>query len=158
MSLQYKVRTEQEAEASQSNAVPEGRYTFKVKAVGTKPSKSGSPMLTVDFEVKLPSGAAKKHREWILLTDEWDFKLRHLADACGMLSSYTTGSLSAHDLIGRTGEFELSLRSDKDTGEITGNQVKAYIKRSTESIEVEGRPAHTPAKEEAPFRDDDINF
>jgi hypothetical protein len=148
MALQYKKRTEAEANsmATSGATIPAGDYRFKITGCERQHSKSGNPMLVVKFAVRMPTGEIIPLTEWLLLTDQWDWKLRHLADACGLLAKYDADTLDALDFIGKTGDFTLTHQTNKDSGQVNA-RVKDYHKKSPPTVEVE------PEKKETGSRD-----
>lgn len=161
MALAYKPVSEQEANNQNTSApIPEGEYQFKVTGCGEQTSKSGNPMLVVKFAVKMPNGLGtqgilRNHTEWLLLTEQWQWKLRHLADACGLLAKYEANTLDALDLIGRTGRFHLTHQTNQDTGQVNA-RVKVYHKRSTQPVAAEpavkqNQEVHAEFNDDVPF-------
>jgi hypothetical protein len=139
MALPYRKWTEDEIR--DRNVVPDGEYKFKIISVVLKKSqpgydKNGNPkeikdMLEIEFEFVDFNGVIRQIRDWIVFTDNMDWKLRHLADTTGTLEFYDSDSLETRHLDKKTGVFLLGSRENEYKGEKRKqNVVKDYVKRA----------------------------
>lgn len=121
-----KFQPKTEKEISEERLLPEGQYGFEVSTAEDKISKAGNEMLEVTLKVFKSDGG------FILVTDylmeSIAYKLRHAADACGLLHEYDSGVLVADNFVGKTGELKLKIQKDKNGVYADKNVVADYIK------------------------------
>lgn len=124
---------------------PKGNYGFKVIQAANEISKSGRNMIKIKLDVFNDNGQNQHVYDYLMAEPvNMMFKLRHACYACGLEEKYESGSLSAIDFEGCTGEIELVIREDKSGKYPPKNAVADYIV-----------PEKTPANDEL---DDDIPF
>ena len=158
MALPYKKWTDDEIK--ERNITDEGNYPFKIIEAIQKKTKGGfdkngeqkeiHDMLEMDFEFTDTNGMVKKQRDWIVFSEGMDWKLRHLANAIGVLNFYDNQQLESHHLKNKTGIFSLGIK------EFTGNNgekkkinfVKDYVKKSAAQMQEESKPS---LHEDVPF-------
>lgn len=94
--------------------------TSKVKPDGS----GGNEMIQLVLKVYNSEG---NHRVIIdYLLESIAYKLRHAADACGLLDKYESGVLSAEDFLGKSGT--LKLKVGKPNGDYAAkNEVQDYV-------------------------------
>lgn len=138
-----------EAEVQEAGLLPAGEYSFEVLEAEDKISKSGNEMIALKLGIE--------HEESLrgvfdyLLTDErMQYKLRHFADAVGVLKDYERGEMKAEDLVGLSGKCKIVIQPAKD-GYDAKNSVRDYVKRSNGA-----EPEPVTAKKTN--MDDDIPF
>ncbi len=149
MALAYKVLTEEQDKMR--NLVPAGQYAFLITKVEEKRTKNGKyDMLELSLSLWDIDGRERKLRDWVVLMDEMDWKLRHLAATCGLLDRYEDQLLEARDFMDKKGVVKIGLKdSQNEFGEmIKTNSVVDYIKPSLNAVAANA--AH-PAE---PFNDD----
>jgi hypothetical protein len=142
MVLPYKKWTEEEVEGR--NASDAGDYPFKIVGAIQKSTKGGvdrngqqkqiHQMLEIDLEFHDINGVVKKQKDWIVFVENMDWKLRHLANACGLLDVYEDDRLEDAHLRGKTGVLTLGIKEvERDGQKNKMNFVKDYVKKSASS-------------------------
>lgn len=115
-----------EKEIQEENLWPNGNYTFEIAKANNGVSKNNNDMIVLQLNVFTEDGS----RVQIVtdyLVEAVLYKLRHCADACGLLDKYEQGELNAEDFVGKSGTIKLGIQKDK-TGEYDDkNVVKDYI-------------------------------
>ncbi len=114
-----------EKEISESNMLPEGEYTFEVSSGADKISKSGNEMIELWVRVYKPDGTFNQVADYLL--ESIAYKLRHAAEACGLLDKYEAGTILGTDFIGKTGTLKLGIQKDKTGAYPDKNTIKDYI-------------------------------
>ena len=126
--MQFQPRTEQQIK--DSKLFPKGTYDFEIiEAVEAKSKSSGKPMIELKLQVSGPAGAKKSVKDY--LVEKTDGKLRHAAEACGLLSKYETGSLSDADFLHKKGKVMLTIEKDKKKVYPDRNTVLDYVTSTT---------------------------
>jgi hypothetical protein len=114
-----------EKEIAESKLMPKGEYDFEVVDAFEKLSKSsGKPM--IELRLKLPNGKGGRTITDYLVA-ETEEKLRHAADACGLLDKYNKGSISNNDFRGKRGRLKLGIEKDKTKTWPDKNVVVDYV-------------------------------
>lgn len=146
----YAPKTESEIrEIEESLLLPNGNYGFEiVKAEERKSKSSDNYMFALSLKVFNEDGDAKFVDDYIVFTDRWAFKLRHLAASVGLVAEYEAGTLKDHDLVGKTGVAKIIIQKDKDPEAQSKNAVRDYI--VIDKTEV---PASTIAQSEEALSD-----
>jgi hypothetical protein len=122
--MNFQPKTEQEI--IESKLWPKGDYAFEIVDGFDKTSKtSGKPM--IELKVKLSNGNGQGRTITDYLLAETPEKLRHAADACGLLDRYKTGSLSGNEFRGKRGRLKLGIEKDKKRQYPDKNVVLDYI-------------------------------
>jgi hypothetical protein len=161
---------EQVQEMAKPPILPEGEYNFEiVKAIDELhdrdnnliplKSKAGNPMMELTLKVWGDSGEIHTIKDWIVLTSNMMFKIRHLCETCGLLDLWNSEQLHASNLEGRLGkakiiiqkgkEIPLEKRQDRKTHYDDRNSVQDYVKPKVKSKD---------DKSSEPFFDDDIKM
>jgi hypothetical protein len=142
--MNFSPKTEEEL----SKVLPENEYDFEIRTAEECVSKKGNEQ--IKMQVALWDGDTLLSVVFDYISDAVPWKLRHCADACGILSRYESGTLNAHDFEGRTGKLKLTIQQDEEKKYPPKNSVKDYIKRKEQpKIEPEGKIA--PAGEKMPW-------
>lgn len=144
-----------EKEIAEENLWQPGEYSFEVLEAADKTSKSGNEMIELKLKVYADDGGYIFLNDYLL--ESMAYKLRHAADACGILEQYNAGSLVAADFAGKAGRVKLVIQKSKDPQYSDKNAVKDYVKSSAEtkaSAPVNGVAQETPGK----FIDETIPF
>lgn len=129
----------------------EGIYDFEVIDTNDRPSKKGNDMFTLKLCVFAVDGTQQHIFDYIALGNNFgERKLRHAANACGLLGIYNSGKLTDRDFMGTTGRAFLKQQDGTPDFPNPKNVVTDYLPRD----EPEGSPVK-PAKE---IIDDDIPF
>lgn len=149
-----KVTPKTEKEVSEENLLPEGVYDFEIMEAVEKLSKGGNDMIALKIAVYGPNGNARYVFDYLLEVEGMSYKIRHAADACGILEKYEAGEVTADDFKNKTGKLKLFIQKGKD-GYADKNSVRDYIKRSDlEAVQEGPKAAATVAKD----LDDEIPF
>lgn len=142
-----------EKEIAEEKLWPAGEYSFEITEAFDKVSKSGNEM--IELKVKVINDDA----DFIFVTDylleSLAYKLRHAAEACGLLSQYEAGSLVGSDFTFKTGTLKLKIQKDKNGQYPDKNVVGDYVKPERASANGVTAPA---AAASAPAIDDTIPF
>jgi hypothetical protein len=156
----------QEADAN-ANAYapwPPGDYDFIVAEASEEISKaSGNEMIKLTLHVFNQDGAKRTVFDYLLSNDKGQWKVRHAAEAIGLLEQYEAGFLDINNIAERSGR--LKLRIKPASGEYTAsNAVVDYIKADPGSkpapVMRAGNPAPRGVNVKAPASDlnDEIPF
>jgi len=114
-----------EKEIAESNLLPEGEYPFEISSGADKISKSGNEMIELWVRVYKPDGSFNQVADYLL--ESIAYKLRHAAEACGLLDKYEAGTILGTDFIGKTGMLKLGITKDKNGQYPDKNGIKDYI-------------------------------
>lgn len=129
--------------------LPKGGYDFEVLEGSDKPSKSGNAMITLKIKVFGPEHEVTIF-DYLIFTEDFEWKVRHAADACGILEKYESGVLYASDFEGRTGRCILRIQPPKDDF-ASKNVVDSYVKRSIGAAQKPVSGAATLPEDGIPF-------
>lgn len=149
-----RVTPKTEKEVSEEGLLPEGIYDFEIMEAVEKLSKSGNDMIALKIAVYGPNGNARYVFDYLLEIEGMSYKIRHAADACGMLDKYESGEIEAGDFINKTGKLKLFIQKGKD-GYADKNSVRDYITRDKLDGVVDGPKS---AAKVAADLDDEIPF
>jgi len=112
-------------EAAALQLFPKGIYDFEVIDGDDKVSEAGNPMIELKLKVTNADGASRMVRDYLL--EQWPIKLRHAAEACGLIDEYEAGELVGTDFIGKTGKLTLKIEKDKAKKFPDKNAVSDYV-------------------------------
>jgi len=146
--MRFEPKSEQEV--AEAGLAPAGKYAFEVLEAVEKTSKAGNDMIALKIGIEY-EGSTRGVFDYLVAGEKTAYKVRHFADAVGMIAEYERGALNADDLVGLTGECHIVVQPAKD-GYDAKNSVKDYVKRAAGSV----APARS-AKTETVI-DDDIPF
>ena len=140
-----------------------GDYDFSIFAAEDTRSAKGDDMLKLTLHILLGEGRHRTVFDYVLGTDNWAWKARHLAEAIDMVSQYERGELDPDFLEGRMGRLRLKIKPA--SGQYSaGNQVVDYIPRETgtdapaRTLAMPQRAALSREKMPAADIDDEIPF
>jgi len=150
--MRFTPKTEQELQ--EMALVEPGEYSFQVIEATDQVAKSGNEMIKLKMKIWDNMGRERLIFDYVL--EAMAFKLRHFADATGLLDKYEAGELRASDCPGRAGKLELGMEEGKPNPNggmyAPKNTVKDYIK----SEGAVAKPADAPKDS---FQDDiDVPF
>jgi len=154
--MRFTPKTEEEIQ--RSSLVDPGVYDFVVVAAKDKTSKSGRDMIEIQIKIWDISGI--EHILFDYLLEAMAHKLRHFAEATGLIDKYDFGHLTAEDCLGKIGKAEIIIQDGqpKPEGGIYPhkNSVKDYLKTSpTDVISVKNKSSQD--KDDG-FLSDDLPF
>ncbi len=116
-----------EAEVSERGLLPKGEYAFEVLEATDTTSKSGNEMMKVKIAIE-HNDSRYGVFDYLVGTEGMAYKVRHFADAIGLIDQYEKGELPAELCIGLAGKCKIDIQPAKD-GYDAKNVVKDYIKR-----------------------------
>lgn len=109
-----------------------GVYSFEIVDAVEAVSKKNNEMIKLVVRL-YNSGGDDCGTITDYLLESLAYKLRHAAEACGLIEKYDSGFLSSDDFIGKTGELKLTIKKDKTGQYPDQNVVSDYVvKKSVE--------------------------
>lgn len=144
--MNFTPKTEKEL----SNLFPEATYDFEIVEARDTLSKNENDM--IELKVVIYNGD-KTIRIFDYLLEAIAYKLRHCADACGLLSQYETGTLKGEMFVGKTGKCKVVIKVDKDGKYPDKNEIKDYVKRDA----AKAAPSAAKGQDGPPPPSDDDN-
>lgn len=142
-----------EKELAADGLWPGGEYDFEIVEAEEATSKAGNDM--IKMKVFVFNAEGNKRTVYDYLMESVGYKLRHAAEACGLLSEYESGSLEAFDFQGKTGRCKLTIQKDKTGAYPDRNGIADYIPTVTTASVAQ---AAQRARAKAPVMDDEIPF
>lgn len=120
----FEPKTEQEI--IEGKLWPKGEYGFEVVEASEKNSKaSGKPMIELKLKLSDGKGHGRTISDYLLA--ETPEKLRHAADACGLIDRYNTGNLAGNEFRGKRGKLKLGIEKDRKKVYPDKNVVLDYV-------------------------------
>jgi hypothetical protein len=116
-------------EIASMQVFPRGIYQFEVIEGCDKVSQAGNPMIELKVKVSDAHGASRVVTDYLL--EKWPMKLRHAAEACGLLERYEAGELAGTDFVGKSGKLTLTIEKDKNKKFPDKNAVADYVVKET---------------------------
>jgi hypothetical protein len=120
-----RVTPKSEEECKSSELLSPGEYDAEVMTAEEKQSKSGNDMIAMRLKVYGDNGAEASVFDYLL--DAVAYKVRHFAEAAGMIDAYERGELYAEDLVGKVVRVKLKIEHDKTGNYADKNAVQDYI-------------------------------
>ena len=114
-----------EKEINDAGLWPNGVYAFKVMDAEERVSKAGNDMIVLKLKVYNNDGGCIHVDDYLL--ESMAFKLRHAAEACGLLPEYEAGDLSASNFDWAEGRLRLKIQRQKDGTYQDKNVVADYV-------------------------------
>jgi hypothetical protein len=159
------ITPEQAMEAASTGFEPlrPGDYDFSIYQAEDTRSAKGDDMLKLTLHILLGDGKHRTVFDYVLGTDNWAWKARHLAESIDMVSQYERGELDPDFLEGRMGRLKLKIKPASGNY-AAGNQVADYLPREASDqaarVPTPGARAAAPAREKANAGDidDEIPF
>lgn len=106
---------------------PAGEYNFEVTdAEDTESKSSGMEMIKLTLTIFDREGKSRKVFDYLTGDDRVQWKVRHFAEATGLVKNYEMGDLEAHHCQSRQGLCRIRIRPARD-GYDAQNQVGDYI-------------------------------
>ena len=139
-----------------------GDYDFAIYQAEDTQSAKGDDMLKLTLHILLGDGKHRTVFDYVLGTDNWAWKARHLAESIDMLAQYERGELDPDFLESRVGRVRLKIKPASGPWP-PGNQVADYLPRESSAhttVLATGGRAAAPAREKvfAGDIDDEIPF
>lgn len=165
--MHYPVLTDEEMEA-QRRKLTEGMATFTVNNASEAVSSTGNNMIKLELSVIDSAGQAGTVYDYLVLTKQMVFRLKHFLKAIGRGDEYDNGELNVFSLSGASGACTLKLKPSKDPQYEAQIRVAKYIEADgTASLNAaphattQQASAHSVGPAPAPSdagMDDDIPF
>lgn len=114
-----------EKQIAEEGLLPEGNYGFEVAKAEDKVSKSGNDMIEVNLRVFNTDGGFVFVRDFLM--EKIAYKLRHFAEAAGLLEKYESGEFTAADCEGRIGHVKIIIKKDPTGTYPDKNEVRDYV-------------------------------
>lgn len=143
-----------ETEVASSGLWPKGEYDFEVVEAVDGESKAGNDMTTLRMFIFNDNGEKRTVFDYLVATEGGMFKVRHFAEATGLMRQYEAGQMDADDMMGRTGRCKVAIIKDKAGQYPDKNGVVDYVKREEKPS---SRPAPSRQMAKADL-DDEIPF
>lgn len=115
-----------EKELAEANLWPLGEYDYEILECEEATDKKDRPMFKMKVKVFKESGATQNIFDYVS-PSFMEFKLRHLAEASGLLIQYETGELDAYEFVGKTGVCKVNISKDKTGQYPDRNGIADYI-------------------------------
>lgn len=141
-----------ENEITSENLLTPGIYGFEIMEASDEVSKAGNEMIKLTVHV-FDDGEPVTIFDYLM--EKVAYKLRHAAEACGLLADYESGILDAIDFQGKTGRCKVAVQKDKTGQYPDKNGIADYLKPDAAA---QTRPASARVKAPAGDIDDDIPF
>jgi hypothetical protein len=126
-----RVTPKTEQEISEENLLAPGIYDFEIINASDEISKSsGSEMIKLQVKIFDHNGDPRCV-VFDYLLDAIAYKVRHCAEACGVLDRYEDGNLNADDLIHKCGRAKIIIQKDKNGQYPDKNAIRDYLKPLT---------------------------
>lgn len=140
-------------EIAEAGMWPAGTYDYEILTAEDAISKAGADM--IKLKVKIYNDAGQSQVLFDYLLDAMPAKLRHAAEAFGLLEEYEAGGFDAIECEGKTGKCKVAVQKDKTGAFPDRNGISDYIPAVTV-----GSIAKNTAKAKASPRDldDEIPF
>ena len=115
-----------EREIAEENLFPKGEYDFEIVSGHDTISKSsGVEMIELKVRIFDEDGRSSWVTDYLL--EKIAYKLRHAAEACGLLADYENGVLEGESFTGKTGRCKVSIQVDKTGAYADKNGIQDYL-------------------------------
>ena len=139
--------TSQEASEGGYKPWPAGEYDFEVHDASDEISqRTSAEMVKLTLQVFNKEGKTRKVFDYLVGIPSMQFKVRHFAEAVGMVAQYEAGEMNIHDIVNRSGRLKLRIKPAQGNYQ-EGNEVQDYIPAAvpTERPVARPQPARQPA-------------
>lgn len=133
--MQFQPRTAKEI--AEKSLWPKGEYDFEIQTASDE--KTGPTAKTPNVEyIKLNAIIfnAQGHQRFIKdnLHPAMEAKLRHFAEATGLLPKYEAGTLRATDCEGRVGRCKVIIKEDESGKYDPKNEIRDYVRPKAKQV------------------------
>ena len=128
-----KVTPKTEQQIQESLLLPAGQYVCEVISAKETVSKSGNDMIVLQIKIYTETGSERLITDYLL--DSMEYKIRHAAEAFGLLSEYESGFLTADAMVGKAVSCKIGVQKDKTGQYGPKNIVQDYIAIEKPSIQ-----------------------
>ena len=144
-----------EKEIAEAGLLPAGEYDFEIaEAHETISKSSGNEMIHMRVAVFDHNGARRMMDDYLVDGPKSAFKIRHLAEALGMLPAYERGEMNADDLTGQAGRCKVRIQKDTNGQYPDKNTTADYVKVAGSSAAASPRQSAPPRQTPPPMDDD----
>lgn len=156
-----KFQPKSEADIKTAALLPPGEYDAEIGTAEDTVSKSGNEMIKLDLTVFDTNGGKRFIYDYLL--ESMAYKLRHAAEACGLLAKYEQGLLTADDFIGKGCRVKIGIDDKVAANKKNGtdyppsNMIKDYIIEGGSKSQ-RAKVAEIKAEGEKAFEDSTIPF
>src|SRR5690348_12657084 len=102
MSFNYTPKSEKEL--IEQTLLEPGEASFEVLEASGSTSKNGNPQIQLMLQVKDSKGKIKNIFDYLIATEQWDFKIRHFCYSCGLGDAYEDGKFGPGLCVGKKGK------------------------------------------------------
>lgn len=134
------------AEIDEAGLLEAGVYDFEVMEAEDTTSKAGNDMVALVLRAENAEGRGFKLLDWLVATEGGAYKVRHFAEAVGLLAEYENGDMPAGVMIGKTGRAKIAVKPAEGQ----------YRAKNTVADYVPGGAENAPRTKE--LLDDEIPF
>lgn len=106
--MRFEPKTEKEVQ--EMNLRDPGEYDFLVVEAEDKLSRAGNDMAEIKLQMEDGQGRRFHITDYLVGTDGMAYKVRHFAEAVGLLAEYEKGNLPAEIMTGRTGRCKVGIK------------------------------------------------
>ena len=145
-----------EKEVARENLIPVAVYGFQIAEASEEISKAGNEMIKLNVQVFLPNGSHRFLFDYLL--ESVSYKLRHIAEVCGLLDDYEAGTLDAISLVGKTGHCKVGIKKDTDGNYPDSNRISDYVFSTSDKAVTSAPRSKGPTAAGAGIVDDEIPF
>lgn len=146
----YTPKTEEQL--AKEGLLPDGEYDFEVAETSDKPSKKGNDMYTLKLHVFGDDGAPQIIYDYIALGNHFgERKLRHVANACGLIDIYNTGNLKPKDFMGKAGKVKIKQQDGTADYPLPKNVVSDYVMKPVKESVATGALPQEVEGDDIPF-------
>lgn len=114
-----------EKEIIEEGLLPVNTYDAEITAAAEETSAKGNDMIKLKLGVFDDEGTQRVIFDYLL--ESMPLKLRHAAEACGLVDEYESGSLSADDFVGKNVRVKVGIKKDKTGQYPDSNGIMDYI-------------------------------
>lgn len=148
--MNYIPKTEEEL--AQESLLPDGTYDFEIIETSEGYSKKGNEMITLKLCVFDTDGSTRNIFDYIALGNNFgERKLRHAANACGLIDVYMSGKLADITFLNATGKILVKQQKGTDDFPLPKNIVSDYLPRDDNAPAKPPRPAREIINDDVPF-------
>jgi hypothetical protein len=126
-----------EKQLAEESLLPPGTYDFEVFDAEEKVSRNNNDMIVLKLFVFDAGGTRRIVTDWLLASVA--HKLRHAAEAMGLLEQYEAGELTPDDFLGKTGKVKLRISKDATGRYPDQNSVVDYVREGASSADGDAR-------------------
>lgn len=152
-----RITPKSEKEIAEAGLWAEGTYEFEIVDAEDYVSKtSGREMIKLSVKLHRDDGATMMVDDYLMDGERTAYKIRHFAEAVGMLPAYERGNLDPRDMLNRAGQCKVRIQKDKSGQFPDKNGITDYVKPTGSAAAAPVQRQRQPAP--AGDIDDEIPF